>query len=528
MIARRLDREPENDNFGALGRYVADASHEGEKLLDRWQTGCMAETYEDALLEIEATQDMNTRTKQEKTYHLIVSFRPSDEPRLTESVLRDVETSMATALGFEAHQRLCGVHKNTTNVHLHIAYNMIHPEKFTRHEPFRDFYKVSQVCRELETKHDLEIDNGVKQGVAPEFTSPKAATLEAHSGEQSFESYAKSQRASILEALNVATTWEDVHSAFGSLGMTIQPHANGLSVKDAHGKHAIKASALDRTLSQKKLETRFGGYAPPRAVSSEKTRYRSQPLQRGAARTELYQEYQAGIEERKTAFTEIKKQKELYEAECRADGLARRHQAQSSKTLLTRDRIQVLNKIGLEEAMALKKIRENAERKRAGIREKIPFWNWVGFLQHKASQGMETALEILRTQKNNRNEQLEQQNAELQNGHRQDRQGTNNRWHLERKKIQASNILYEDKMTLLAVNRMRQLAASNPSLEGFKWRIDSKGVILFTLPSGGLVRDAAKELTFSYFDPAARETAEKLAALKFGKNYAKQENKMTR
>ena len=69
MIAKRIDRNPENDSFVSLGKYIADASHKGEKLLFAWHVGCQSETYETALVEIAATQEINTRCKGEKTYH---------------------------------------------------------------------------------------------------------------------------------------------------------------------------------------------------------------------------------------------------------------------------------------------------------------------------------------------------------------------------------------------------------------------------------------------------------------------------
>ena len=63
MIAKRIKAKPQNDNYGQLGKYIADASHEGEKLLVAWHAGCLSETYETALMEIQATQAMNTRCK---------------------------------------------------------------------------------------------------------------------------------------------------------------------------------------------------------------------------------------------------------------------------------------------------------------------------------------------------------------------------------------------------------------------------------------------------------------------------------
>lgn len=82
------------------------------------------------------------------------SFCPGDEAKLTLKDFQAIESEFAQALGYGDHQRLCGVHKNATQMHLHGAYNMIHPEKLTRHEPYRDYHKRSRVCRELERRFD--------------------------------------------------------------------------------------------------------------------------------------------------------------------------------------------------------------------------------------------------------------------------------------------------------------------------------------------------------------------------------------
>jgi hypothetical protein len=53
----------------------------------------------------------------------MASFRPEDEDKLTPQVLEEIETMLADALGFSGHQRHCGGHVNTNNMHLHVAYN---------------------------------------------------------------------------------------------------------------------------------------------------------------------------------------------------------------------------------------------------------------------------------------------------------------------------------------------------------------------------------------------------------------------
>jgi hypothetical protein len=90
--------------------------------------------------------------------------------------------------------------------------------------------------------------------------------------------------------------------------MSITPHGNGLAIRDKHGKAKIKASALDRSLSMKKLEARFGAFAPLKIFEAiqERDRYQAAPLHRGPERGRLYAEYRQGIEERKARLQAIR------------------------------------------------------------------------------------------------------------------------------------------------------------------------------------------------------------------------------
>jgi hypothetical protein len=153
MIATRKDRKPENDNYRRLAQYIADTKNEGEKVLMHWSAGSGFNDYMAGICEVEAIQEQNTRTRLAKTYHLVVSFRPEDEAKLSAAAFIDIEKAFAQALGYENHVRHCGVHKNTNNLHLHIAYNMISGDNFRRQSPFLDYRTLSRVCREMEKKY---------------------------------------------------------------------------------------------------------------------------------------------------------------------------------------------------------------------------------------------------------------------------------------------------------------------------------------------------------------------------------------
>ena len=83
MISKHVSCKPENDDYGRLARYIADAGHDGEKCLISWSAGCWSDDdYDMGILEAEAVQDLNTRSAREKTYHLMISFRPEKPPPL--------------------------------------------------------------------------------------------------------------------------------------------------------------------------------------------------------------------------------------------------------------------------------------------------------------------------------------------------------------------------------------------------------------------------------------------------------------
>ncbi len=271
MIAKRIDagKDSQGNNrhhrYNDLGNYIRDAGHEGEKCLMAWHEGCLAPDYDLALVEIEATQAMNTRCKNDKTYHLMVSFRPEDEARLTPEAFQRIEQAMAEALGLEEHQRLCGVHKNTNNLHLHVAYNLIHPDTLTMATGlYYDFHKLSKACRAVEAEFGLEVDNGIEVSNPREAKiSQRAAAMEAHSGEQSFQSFVLEQREHILAQVEAARTWQEVHQVLAEQGIAVQPKTNGFVLVNLQGKGSIKASAIDRTISRMRMEARFGAFVAP-------------------------------------------------------------------------------------------------------------------------------------------------------------------------------------------------------------------------------------------------------------------------
>ena len=536
MISKKVGISPKNDNYARLADYIADAGNHsrqgGEKSLMHWCAGCLGDDdYKDGIAEAVDVQAMNTRTKQSKTYHLVVSFRPEDEAKLTPEVFRAIEERFAAALGYTEHQRHCGVHKNTANLHMHMAYNMIHPEKHTRHEPFRDFWKRDRLCRELEQEYGLVIDNGRTKD-KQRALGEKTALIEAHTGQQSFESYAKAHRDKILHVLETATDWQALHEGFALYGMEIKPHGNGLAITDRHNqRQAVKASAVDRGLSLKKLEEKFGKYLPAQGLEKlpEQNRYEAVPLHRSPERGALYAEFLQGIEKRKSALTAVKEREDAALLAIREKWAAKRRELEG-KSIAKKNRRNLVQLARKHEAEEIAAARLPHQAPREEIRREIPFASWNGFLQHKAGQGNETALAILRSRGETTEPEREPQPAPVKDWSQHGKeQFLLNRAELraeyaakERAALENETLSGKGKKQLLAVLRMEQLVQDVSST------VDRKGTVIFSLPEGGRIMDAGKELFFSGNDETARHIAVQYAQKKWGKALHVEGNKIMR
>ncbi len=556
MIAKRIDRKPGNDNYRALALYVAAAkskSQPEEKSLFSWHVGCLADDYQLGIIEALATQNLNTRTKKEKTYHLMVSFRPEDEVKLTPEVFQEIERHFADALGFSEHQRHCGVHKNTSNIHMHMAYNMINPKTFNRHEPFRDFQKLSNICRAMESRFSLKVDQGIDESKEKSSakTNVKAQTIEAHTGQQSLFNYALEQKAKILEDVATATTWEEFHVVTLKLGLEIKLSGNGLAFQDRFGKHRAKASDIDRSLSKANLEKSLGPFCPPsqellRTVKAEKS-YTAVPLYLGYERDNLYEQYKAELAQRKTDLESIKvAEKEAFKAIKTKWGDKRK--IINSYAMLPAHKMKLLHDIKIGEQTELEQSRALHRDKQREIREARPYSSWAKFLQHRAGQGDEVALAILRSKKVKvEPEKAREDEERFYRDYEKNRQAavTIKQQSQQKQKeiIDTNGIAYSHKKALLSISKMNELMEQEalalqtqaqqakspgetpPNTPPIRTKIDAKGTVIFTLPSGGTIRDTGTEIHFSPHDPTARELAQKFATAKWGMKVEMSENR---
>jgi hypothetical protein len=386
VIAKRIDHQPENDNFRALALYVAGIGSAEDKVLTKWTAGCHMDDFYGALKEIEAVQTKNTRSRKNKTYHLMVSWRPEDEAKQGPEIFREIEREFAAALGLAEHQRQAGIHQNTGHIHLHVAYNLIHPRKFTRHAPFRDFAILSQVCRAMEEKYGLTVDNGLEKQLEPAASklSAKVKTIEAQSGQETLASYVQRRKPELAAALGMAASWAEVHAAFFKYGLTLKPAGNGLVIKDSFGKHSVKASDAERGWSKPKLEKKFGPFEPPspdmlRTVKPLET-YTAAPLSLGSGQEALYHHFQEQKASRKAALEGIEQVNRRRYVDWRARWRDKRL-AIKRLPMLKRDRQSLWRELKQREREELAALRSEAAAERKTARTAHPATSWREFLR---------------------------------------------------------------------------------------------------------------------------------------------------
>lgn len=179
MIAKRVPRDKGTSDPARLVRYMVaavggidpntwsrtsdyildtkESTIKGEKVASYRVTNCGTDDPAAAAILIQATQAANTRSKTDKTYHLVYSFPPGEHPSL--EVLHAIEDELCSSIGYADHHRVSAVHKDTDHLHVHVAINKVHPTGLQNIEPYYDKRQLMKACERLEIQYGLERTN---------------------------------------------------------------------------------------------------------------------------------------------------------------------------------------------------------------------------------------------------------------------------------------------------------------------------------------------------------------------------------
>jgi hypothetical protein len=382
-------------DFSGLTDYITDEQSKSERVGLVSFTNCEAHNYSGVVAEVLATQYLNKRAESDKTYHLVVSFKPGENP--DNDTIQAIEVRICEGLGFGEHQRLSAVHHDTDCLHLHIAINKIHPIRYTIHDPYYDHLILGQLCEKLEKEYGLE---PVNHQARKRGAENRADDMENHAGVESLLGWIKRE---CQEQIQGAQSWVELHQVMNDNGLELRERGNGFVVVAGDGT-MVRASSIDRDLSKGKLEGRYGSFESSlerRAESTTKpTReYEARPMRSRSDTVELYARYK--VEQQNIGASragELAKARDLRNKQVEAikrsgklkrsaiklmvDGRAGKRAMYGMTSSTMKADIQRINKEYLE--------------KRQKISDKYQRQAWADWLRAKATAGDQESLAALR------------------------------------------------------------------------------------------------------------------------------------
>ena len=402
MIIRHIPmKKTRLSSFSGLVQYLCNTQNKKERVGKVRLSNCNSIDPIWAVQEVLATQARNQRATGDKTYHMLISFAPGENP--SSQALQEIEDRVASSIGFKEHQRISVVHHDTDNLHIHVAINKIHPQTFNMIEPYRAYKTFAEVASKLEIELGLQITN---HQTRKNHSENLADDMELHSGIESLINWMKRN---CKEQIDAAQNWGDLHKILAKHHMRIQIRANGFIFCDEDGL-TVKASSVSRNFSKQRLESKLGEFEPLHSITnlSLSNTYRYEPLNKSFINSELYAQYQ----HEKTQIQNVRsaKLKQLRDARAKLIDKAKKR-GRMKRTALKLMNLSRMSKKFLYQQISktllhdIEKIRKNYTHARHSLLENYQNKTWADWLQKKAQSGDKDALMGMRyrNRKNNSN-----------------------------------------------------------------------------------------------------------------------------
>ena len=412
MIIRHIPmKSAKLSSFSSLVKYIVDEQNKQERVGKVRISNCNSIDPSWAIQEVLATQARNQRAKGDKTYHLLISFAPGENP--SEDILKAIEERVVSSIGFKEHQRISAIHHDTDNLHIHVAVNKVHPKSFSMIEPYRAYRTFAEVASTLEIEHGLEITNHQPRKSRSENL---ADDMEQHSGIESLINWMKRH---CWEHLDATENWDEFHKILSVHDLEIRIKANGFVFCNKDGL-TIKASSVSRGFSKKNLEYQLGAFVPSpySAYTAGQNIYRYEPLNKQVLGKEIYARYLHERLHGKTLLSE--KLKNLRETKARLIDKAKKRGRMKRATLklLKAPRAQkkyLYKQVSKTLLSDIEKIHQNYAKERNSLIDLHKKSTWADWLRYKAQQGDKDALTAMRyrNRKNKTNYTLSGQSPDI-------------------------------------------------------------------------------------------------------------------
>lgn len=249
---------------------------------------------ETAAAEMNMVAAQNRHIK-DPVYHFIISWR--EEDKLTDAQAFNSAHYALKQLGLESHQYVTAIHRDTDNVHAHVAVNRVNPLTYKAVNMWKDVEVLQKSMRILERHYGFQVDNGpwqlnadnhlVRPGLRYPSAPQGAAKRQIFSNQESLFHYAvETVRDEINESIRSdKLSWEFVHLLLHEKGLGLREKGDGLVIYDylRPADIEVKASSIHPSLTKARMASKHGAYqGPPRFESED-------PLEASYAILKAYQ-----------------------------------------------------------------------------------------------------------------------------------------------------------------------------------------------------------------------------------------------
>ena len=301
MLAKVIVRNSPARGFGEAVCYIArdnpDQATEPRPGMGALSLDCPLDSPEDRQSAIDIL-DATAAAARHKTvrslvYHVTLAWQQAEHP-----TIQQIDAACAhvlNTLGFEGHEALWALHRDTDHDHVHLIVNRVHTDGHTAKVPKYDWLLLDQAMREIEIAQGWRSSPGpfvtvntaagpevvrmsraerARRGMGQDGPQPSPAAAQAshrEGGAASFQEWAAGGPAKAIKAVidTPVATWERVHQQAARYGLRIEPKGSGMVVTttmDDGRVLAAKASQLGRSASKAALEMRLGPYQPPQGA----------------------------------------------------------------------------------------------------------------------------------------------------------------------------------------------------------------------------------------------------------------------
>jgi hypothetical protein len=281
VFDRLVDYIDRSDSEDAPVR-VLEQFNDGRQRVQAGDVACETNCFfwETAAAEMNMVAAQNRRVK-DPVYHFIISWPETDQP--TDAQVFESAQYALKSIGLEAHQYVTAIHRDTDNVHAHVAVNRVNPVTYKAANMWNDVDTLQKSMRVLERRYGFKQDNGpwqmnaddhlVRPGIHYHSAPQGAAKREIFSNTESLYHYAVDKvRVKINEAIqNKEADWKSLHLLLHANGLGLREQSGGLVIYDylRPGEPVLKASSVHPSLTKDRIEAGYGSYEGPPPFESE-------------------------------------------------------------------------------------------------------------------------------------------------------------------------------------------------------------------------------------------------------------------